>query len=123
MNILKIVLKSKNISSCRNVFLNKSNFICIQKDYYKNLLRYNYNIHNISLYQSLDNNVFLSEIELDISNETDDVLERLKSDDNFNLLKKKYYTESISSFSFDLEVNYFKREIFPYHINDDIFLL
>jgi len=114
---LKILLKSKNLGSIKNHMDNKNSFIEFHKDYYKNLIRHNYNIRNVSLYQDFDNNNFISEIDINFSKDNDDI-EKLKEEDLFYLFKRKYYNKNLY-----LKVNYLKKDHSEFDINDDVFLL
>ena len=119
MNTLKILIKSKNIGRIRNSTINKHNFVKFNKDYCHNLVRYNYNIKNLNIFEDHENFNFVSEIELDITSEN--FLTKLKTNDLFYLFRRKYYDDNLY-----LKINYLKSYDFPKEFtfeNKDIFLL
>jgi hypothetical protein len=122
-NSLKILLKSKNLGNKHNAtYLNKNNFIKFSNDYCHNLIRYNYNIKNLNVYEDTENSNFIGEIELDITNENDqikNVLNKLKDDDLFYLFRKKYYQHNLY-----IKINYLQQHpVSEFNHNQDIFLL
>ena len=127
MNTLKILIKSKNFGPVQNSIINKNVFFQFNKDYCNNLTHYNYKVRNLNIFEDTDNTNLMSEIELDVSDESFlgdhvdyNILTKLKQDDLFYLFRKKYYQHNLY-----LKVNYLKPFNIPKYSteNQDIFLL
>jgi len=123
MNIIKILIKSKNLGSIYNYKINQQNFINFNQSYYNNLISYNFNVSNVSFFYDFNKDNYVSEFELHFDEKENDLISKIKLYDSFSIFKHKHYKENLY-----LKVNYLRKEtheinLFSNKKNNDVFLL